>query len=99
VTTLGGPLVIVTSSLPAGTKGVRYLTTLLASGGSSPYSWKLVHGIGRPQLPVGLHLNPSTGAISGRPTRSGTYVFSIRVTDSSTPTHQTATRVFSIQIS
>ena len=92
-------LAISTTSLTNGTKGAHYSAILAATGGTPPYSWKLVRGVGRPQLPPGLHLNASTGAISGRPTRSGTYVFTVQVTDSNTPTPQTAKQVLSIQIS
>ena len=96
---VSGTLQDTTPSLPAGTQGASYSATLMASGGTPPYSWKLVSASGaRAQLPVGLHLNASTGVISGRATRRGTYFFGIRVTDSATPTPGKDTVVLSIQI-
>src|SRR5581483_5062418 len=51
--------------------------TLRASGGQSPYSWRLVSGA----LPDGLTLNGSSGAISGTPTAPGAFNFTIEVAD------------------
>ena len=49
-------------------------------------------------LPTGLKLNSSTGKISGKPTRAGTYTFKVQVKDSSSPTKQTATATFTLTI-
>ncbi len=66
---------IVTTTLPSATVGVAYSTPLQASGGSPPYSWSLGD-----VLPTGLSLNPA-GLISGTPTVSGAFQFTVRVTD------------------
>lgn len=58
--------------------GVAYSQTLVASGGTSPYTWALVSG----SLPGGLSLNSSSGAITGTPTTTGTFNFTVEVTDS-----------------
>ena len=71
-----GQLTITTTSLPAGVTGSPYSATLVASGGTTPYIFSLTG-----TLPAGLLLNSSTGAISGTPTSSGLYGFTIRVTD------------------
>lgn len=55
---------ISTSSVPGATKGSAYSTTLAASGGTAPYTWRLANGSA---LPAGLSLSTS-GVISGTPT-------------------------------
>ena len=73
--------------LPVGTSGVSYpATTFIATGGafSPPYTWSLVFGGG---LPAGLILS-SGGTISGTPTQSGTFDFTLQLTDSLSRTVQ-----------
>ena len=86
-------LAITTTSLANGTVGTAYSATLAATGGTSPYTWSLASG----QLPAGLGLNASTGAITGIPTSVGTSNFTGRATDVSNPA-QSATRSLSITI-
>lgn len=76
------PLAITTTSLPQGTVGTSYTTTLAATGGTTPYTWSVVTG----SLPAGLSLNGSSGAISGTPNTAGTENFLVRVTDSDAQT-------------
>jgi Putative Ig domain len=80
-------LQITTTTLPAGQVGAAYSTLLQASGGTTPYSWGLGSGV----LPAGLSLSTS-GTLSGTPTTAGSFTFTIKVTDSTTPTAQTATK-------
>ena len=87
-----GPLTISTTSLPNGTKHVAYSAQLNATGGNPPYRWTHTGA-----LPKGLTLNHSTGAISGTPTRAGSYTFTIKVKDSSRP-KQTASKSFTVTI-
>jgi hypothetical protein len=84
---------ITTSSLPNGQVGSAYSSSLAASGGTTPYRWSLSSG----SLPAGLTLS-SGGLISGTPTTAGTSSFTVKVTDSSSPS-QTASRSFGITIS
>ncbi|MBB3455021.1 hypothetical protein FHT86_003320 [Rhizobium sp. BK313] len=72
-------------ALPAGTVSTAYSQTVTASGGTSPYSYSVT---GTP--PPGLTLNHSTGAITGTPTASGNYSFSITVTDANSATTSAA---------
>jgi FtsP/CotA-like multicopper oxidase with cupredoxin domain len=81
------------SPLPAGTVGTSYSRSFAATGGTTPYSWSISAG----SIPPGLRLS-SGGTLSGTPTAAGTYTFTIRVTDRSTPA-KVATKVFSLTIS
>jgi hypothetical protein len=84
--------VIATSSLLAGQPQVPYAAQLGATGGTAPYVWS----VSSANLPGGLTLS-STGAISGTPTQSGNFSFSVSVMDSSS-SPESASRVFSINI-
>jgi Putative Ig domain len=84
------PLVITTSSLPAGLEGVPYSATLMAAGGVKPYTWCIFESNGTCDngagiLPPGLTFNQSTGVISGTPTSSDTSSFFVQVQDSGSP--------------
>jgi len=87
------PLAITTTSLASGRVSRSYSGTLKATGGISPYTWAIASGT----LPAGLKLSASTGTISGTPTNTGTFSFTVSVSDKSTPARQT-TRSFTITI-
>jgi len=63
------PLVISTTSLPNGTEGTTYSASLAATGGTTARSWSLATG--SVALPLGLTLNPTSGAITGTPAANG----------------------------
>ena len=86
------PLVVTTTSLPAATLNLAYAATLSAIGGTPPYAWSVAVG----SLPPGLSLNAGTGAISGTPTASGSYPFTVRVTDAAAAS---ASQALSIAVS
>jgi hypothetical protein len=86
-------LQITSNSLPAGQEGTAYSNTLAASGGTAPYSWSINSGA----LPAGVTLS-SAGTISGTPTASGSFNFTVKVTDSTTPAAQTATQPLALSI-
>jgi Putative Ig domain len=86
------PLSVATGSLPNGMVNTSYTATLQASSGVQPYTWSLTTG----SLPFGLSLAPS-GTISGTPVATGTFSFTVKVVDSSTP-QQSATANLSITI-
>jgi hypothetical protein len=88
------PVQITTSSVPAGQVGVSYSTMIQATGGTTPYSWTITAGA----LPVGLTLSAGTGSISGTPTASGSFSFTAKVTDSTSPTAQTGTKAINLTI-
>jgi hypothetical protein len=84
---------VTTSSLPNGAIKSGYSSGLTASGGVAPYSWKTVGGT----LPPGLEISSSTGMITGMPSTTGRYIFTVEATDSSTKA-KTALRGLSITI-
>ena len=70
------PVVLAPATLPAGAAGVAYAgATFIATGGSgnSVYSYAVTSGA----LPAGLSLNVATGALTGTPSVSGVYTFTI----------------------
>jgi len=69
---------ILTYDIPDGTLGEVYTQTLVAGGGTGPYTWSLDSGT----LPAGLTFNTSTGEISGTPTADGDHTFTVSVEDS-----------------
>ncbi len=87
------PMEIINDSLVAGLVQKNYSTqTLKATGGRATLTWSIASG----SLPTGLKLAPG-GTIGGVPTVSGSFTFTVRVADSSTPKN-TATKTFTIVI-
>jgi uncharacterized protein YjdB len=72
---------ITTTTLPAGTVSGAYSQTLVATGGTTPFSWAIASGT----LPAGLTLSTG-GVISGTPTVTGTANFTVQVTDAAART-------------
>ena len=75
-------LAVTTTSLPAAGQNIPYSATLAGTGGTLPYTWSISGG----SLPAGLTLAPSSGVISGTPTRTGNNKFTVRVTDATSAT-------------
>jgi Putative Ig domain len=88
-------LVVTTTALPAGTVGAAYSSLVIASGGSTPYTYSAGN------LPSGLSINGGTGTIAGTPAQNsvGTWSATVKVTDSTQPSSQSATASLSIKIS
>jgi hypothetical protein len=87
-------IVVTTTKLPDATIRQAYHATLTAAGGKQPYHWKIAAG----PLPAGLSLTANTGAINGTPTTTGTFAFTVSVTDSTTPTAFKATAQLRIAV-
>lgn len=68
-------MTITTSALPNGRLNAEYSYTLAANNTSGTMIWQIVSG----DLPAGLILGRSTGTISGTPTLSGTFAFTVEV--------------------
>ncbi|HTB96593.1 MAG TPA: putative Ig domain-containing protein [Terracidiphilus sp.] len=80
----------ITDTLPNGTVGVAYNTTITATGGTSPYLCSITG-----TLPAGLTLTGCT--VSGTPTIAGSSPVTVKVTDSGSPA-QNATQSDTIAI-
>ncbi len=63
--------------LAAGVVGTAYSFTPSASGGTGPYCWSVSAGA----PPPGISLGASSGQLSGTPSASGVYVFTLVATD------------------
>ncbi|WDI93765.1 putative Ig domain-containing protein [Xanthomonas campestris] len=95
VTVAGPNLALPASSLPAGTAGQAYAATIApATGGTAPYSYALTAGA----LPSGVVLDAATGALSGTPTVSGTFNFTLTVTDSTPSPAAQASQSYTLSI-
>lgn len=55
--------VVTTATLPDATVGTPYSSSVAAIGGTLPYTWNVISG----QLPAGVQLASSTGALTGTP--------------------------------
>jgi putative Ig domain-containing protein len=78
----------ITSSgdLTGGRVNQDYSYTLQFTGGRSPYTWAVTSGT----LPNGLTLKPDTGVISGKPTATGNFAFTVSLTDGTPTTVQSS---------
>jgi formylglycine-generating enzyme required for sulfatase activity/alpha-tubulin suppressor-like RCC1 family protein len=82
------------SVLPGGKAGTSYSQNLMVSGGKPPYSFVTKNGS---VPPPGLTLNATTKRISGTPTASGNFSFTITAKDAASPTN-TLDRTFTLAI-
>jgi len=74
----GCPAITLTPSvLPDGYIGLAYNQTIIANGGTAPYTFAITSGA----LPAGLTLDSNTGVISGTPTNAGSSPFTLTATD------------------
>lgn len=74
-------LAVLSTAVPDAVLNMSYSYQLLATGGVAPYTWKITSG----SLPPGMNPLSSGGLISGKPTSTGKYSFTVQVTDSNTP--------------
>jgi hypothetical protein len=83
-------LAITTSGVPSAQSGVAYSYPIAGSGGTLPYQWKIASG----SLPQGFTFS-SAGQLSGTTTQSGTFSFTVQVTDAG---NTSTSKVFSLPV-
>jgi uncharacterized protein (TIGR03437 family) len=80
--TIGSSLTITDPAvLPAGDVNVQYGYGFNVVGGPSPFSWSLAGGAPPPGTKAFDLLDPSVRTVSGTPTSSGTFTFTVQVQD------------------
>ena len=80
--------IITTTSLPNGTVDSDY-SAKIAVNGEGSISYKIISG----KLPDGLTLNASTGNITGKPQNTGTFTFTVEVTNDSNMSNSKELRI------
>lgn len=88
---VGAPTITLPASLPDGAAGQAYSQTLTVTGGTAPYTFSVTTG----SLPTWLTLDGSTGALSGTPTSTGTFGFTVTVKDGQ---QFTASQAYSVTV-
>jgi hypothetical protein len=66
------------SPLPGGAVGTPYNQQFAVTGGTAPYTWATPTGA----LPDGLTFDTTQAILSGTPAKTGTFTFTLQVTDS-----------------
>jgi putative Ig domain-containing protein len=80
-----GPALTVTNpTLKTGVIKRAYSATIAVTGGKKPYTFTAVSA-----LPPGLRLTRSTGVISGKPAKAGSYTVMVTIADSARPARNT----------
>jgi len=72
-------LAVQTAAVPTTRIAQAYSTTLVATGGSGSFAWRLVSGT----LPEGIVLDTATGTIHGSATTSGRFSITVQASDPS----------------
>ena len=88
------PPIITTTSLEDAIAKEPYTATLQVTPGTGwgPFNWTLAP---KSKLPAGLKLNAKTGIISGKPTKTGQFNVTVKVTDAK---KQTGTQLLTLTI-
>jgi len=82
-------LIISTMDIADGVEEIAYNATVVALGGTLPYTWSIASG----KLPDGFAMDSASGVISGTPTKKGNYNFTVQVSDNATPTNTDTQRL------
>jgi len=83
---------ITTDGFVSGTQGTEYTAVTLSALHTGTLEWSLTGG----KLPAGMKLE--NGVISGTPTESGTFQFTVTVKVTGQETNNTASRTFTLEI-
>jgi hypothetical protein len=89
--TISSGLVISPATLPNGTVSSPYSQNFTATGAQGAVTWSVSAGA----LPGGLTLNSATGLLSGTPTASGSFAFTVQAVDA---TNLPVTANYTLQI-
>ncbi|MHA2644844.1 MAG: putative Ig domain-containing protein, partial [bacterium JZ-2024 1] len=87
-----GPVVITSPPPARGKVGIPYSHEIHASGGLFPYTCSVTG-----MLPPGITLNPTTCTLSGTPTMTGNFTFTLYIFDSQVPPNSVSI-IYTIQI-
>ncbi len=82
------------ANMPDAMVNQAYSYQIQTSGGQAPITFTMVSG----SMPQGLTMNDSTGAVTGTPTKFGTYTFTVQVTDSCPSGAQTVQKEFILSV-
>lgn len=77
--TVSAPAITTATPLPTATQGSAYSTTIVATGGATPYVWSITSAT--PNTGSWISINSSTGVISGTPGTAETETVVVKVTD------------------
>ena len=96
-------LTITTTTLPPGNVNLPYSAVLQYTGGNGNNTWCVLNTAGncdpsQSELPPGLTLNSTTGAISGTPTTEESKSFVVKVEDSESPPQIAMSGTLSINV-
>jgi hypothetical protein len=86
---------------PAGWGRSESLVAINVNGGSATYNWSLVSGVLPPGTALMPDFNPGTTRLAGQPTVPGTYIYTLRATDTAngnSADHQFTFRVSPMQV-
>ncbi|MFJ4172573.1 beta-propeller fold lactonase family protein [Microbacterium sp. NPDC089696] len=84
---------VTTLSLPSGTGGIPYSTTIAATGTPAP-SFAVTTGA----LPAGLTLDPATGVLAGTPTVSGAFPFTVTASSTVSGIPSSSSRAYTLTL-
>jgi hypothetical protein len=77
VVTVKAKVTVKTARLPVTKVGKLFSATLRTAGGVGPFNWKVTSG----KFPVGIRLNRTTGVLSGKAQKAGTFPLTFTVKD------------------
>ncbi|WVX87797.1 major tail protein [Gordonia phage BillDoor] len=86
-------LTVSTATLAPATVDTAYSATLAAVGGEGTKTWTVTTGT----LPAGVTL-AANGTLAGTPTETGSFNFTVKVTDSAAPTPAEATKALTLVV-